>query len=195
MRWDARMVSRTHRAHRARFVILVAVCLAAGCGPRVRGPASDVGPSGGDSSVPVDTGAASTVPTTARDVQRYLVTTLMEAGYRCNEDSPTQCMTADDPWQVTVSTRVDPDATWVGFDSYSTRAAGRTCGELRQMIDGLASKTEWFTVSCSDSQPVIRMSTWVTYGVELDVPAWMQQHRTSRFLAYQRLEATGAVTR
>jgi hypothetical protein len=181
------------RSRVGRCALFVVASLTVCCGPRVRAEAAQPG-SSGELPAPVDQSAAAPAESTQRDVHRYVITTLMQAGYRCNEDDPTQCM-AEDGWQTTVSTRIDANATWIGFDSTSQRAAGRTCGELRQLVDGMASTADWFTVSCNDTRQELRMSTWVTYSQELDVAAWMQAHRQSRFNAYRQLEAAGATAR
>jgi hypothetical protein len=130
-----------------------------------------------------------------RAIPRWVVSQLIAAGYRCNEDTPTQCMTDADAWQVTVTTRVEPAQAIVMFDSFATRVADQPCHQFKPQIDSLASRETLFGVACNDSSARFRMTTALVYGPALDVPAWMEQHRRSRFAAWTQLENAHAVQR
>lgn len=133
--------------------------------------------------------------TDGREVHRWVVTTLMNAGYRCNEDTPTHCMTADDQWIVEVATRVEPDRTLIMLDSMWPRAADKQCAQYNGQMTALTSQPDWFNVSCNDSSARFRMNTTLIYNTQLDMPAWMEQHRKSRYAAYTQLAASGGLQR
>jgi hypothetical protein len=104
-------------------------------------------------------------------------------------------MTASDAWQVSIATRVEASQALVMFDSYLTRAAGTACHALEAQMASLRSAETRFDVSCNDSSSRFRLNTTLVYSEQLDVVAWLQQHRTSRLQAWTLLESAHAVQR
>lgn len=78
------------------------------------------------------------------------------------------------------------------FDSYLNRSANTPCHTFKSQLAAAASRDTWFTVDCNDTNRQFRLNTTLIYNEQLDVPAWMQQHRTSRYSASTQLQSAGA---
>jgi hypothetical protein len=170
----------------ARISLLAAVSclLLLACGPAQRPAAVQAG-----AEVP----AAGAQPGSDEDIPRWVLRTLIGAGYQCNEDSPTQmCMTQDDRWIVNVTTRVEADRAIILFDSFVPRTAHAACHTFRDQMAALRSDPSLFSVSCTDSAQQFRMNTALQYHQDLDVSAWIEEHRRSRYRAWQELAAISA---
>jgi hypothetical protein len=175
------------RPHVLHLAVLVS-CLG-GCRP----PSQPQGEAMGYASEPAGAQAAAAAPSDERALHRYVITSLMNAGYRCNEDTPTQCMTDADAWQVTVSTRVEPGQWLVMFDSFVNRTVSTPCHTWKSQLAAATSREAWFTADCNDTNAQFRLNTTLIYSEQLDVSAWMQQHRESRYSAYTQLDSAGAI--
>lgn len=126
-------------------------------------------------------------------IPRWVMTSIVNAGYRCNEDSPTLCMTEDDDWVVSVATRVESNQALIMLDSFAARTPQSACHAFKVEMQSLRSEPHLFSVSCNDSSAQFRMNTTLVYSQELDVTAWMEQHRKSRYDAWQKLSSASAL--
>jgi hypothetical protein len=168
--------------------LLTCAVLMLACGPRARG--SEPLPAG----EPVEQAAAQPAAAPMSDRKAFgtwAITSLRDAGYKCSEDSPTfQCMAADDTWVIDVTLRMETDVWYVMFDSYVPRAAESQCALYRPKMQALRSDPNFFTVDCNDSSQRFRMSTALKYHTELQLPAWLEGHRRSRFDAWNALNGS-----
>ena len=175
----------------ARISLLAAVSSFLACGPAQRPAAIQAG-----GEIPAEGDPAAVQPGSSDDIPRWVLSTLIAAGYRCNEDSPTQmCMTQDDSWVVNVTTRVEADRAIILFDSFLPRTANAACHTFRDQMAALRSDPSLFSVSCTDSAQQFRMNTALHYRQDLDLSAWIEEHRRSRYNAWQQLTAVSAVQR
>lgn len=170
-----------------RTLVLATACLLA-CGPATQ-PQS---PGTAAQEPGVEPQAAD--PASDKDMAGWVLRTLISGGYRCNEDFPTQtCMTEDDSWVVNVTTRGEGDRWLIMFDSYLPRTTQAQCHMFNNQMAALHSDSNLFSVGCSDSSGQFRMNTTLEVVQDLDLLAWMEEHRRSRYGAQRELASASAL--
>lgn len=187
-----------HASMRKRMLFSCAL-MASACGPaRYAGPAA-IDPPEGQSSpdgIPIVQPAAPEPEPDTRTPGQVVVDILVSQGFACDaEESAWRCVppSAKD-WQLYVSFLNEANGTvTIWYDSYYARAFGQRCNRYNNAMRDLANTQFQFSVSCSDETQLFRMNTAVTYGPDLDVTGWANDHVQRRFDSWKLLDSIGAV--
>jgi hypothetical protein len=132
-----------------------------------------------------------------RSPSEVVASIIQSQGYACvsTDQGNWQCTPPSGVWSFYVSEQTNNDgSTTIFLDSWAERAFARPCVKFTDAMNDLADGQSAFTATCDDGSKKFRLNTALSYGSDLDVVAWVQNHEQHRMNAAQQLKGIRALS-